>query len=101
MEAIRGAISGDSALLLGRSLPAWPGAERYWGRRSWSRSASSPGRRSPEEALREALGASGGEVVRLVPGPGEGVAAEAIPLDAFRPLTRAGVRLALAGAGPS
>jgi len=100
LEAIRGAISGGSALFLGRSLPFLPGAERYWGRRVLVPIGFEPRPALPEEALCEALGASAGEVLRLVPGP-EGPSAEAIPIEAFRPLTRAGVRLALAESRPS
>lgn len=100
LEAIRGAYSGDLAFLLGQSLPPWSGADRFWGRQVLVPIGYRPSPALPESALREALGASEDEILRLVPGP-EGMAVEAIPFEVFRRLTRAGVRLALAGAGSS
>jgi len=101
LEAIRGAVSGDLGAAPGPDAPP-PGrvGARYWGRRVLVPIGHSPRPPLPEAALLEALGASEQEVLRLVPGP-DGPTVEAIPLDAFRPLTRAGVRLALAGARPS
>jgi MoxR-vWA-beta-propeller ternary system domain bpX2 len=94
--SIRGAFRGDSALLLGRGLPPWPGSTRYWGHRVLVPIGFQPRPCLPEEAILEALGASGEEIFRLVPGTtgDEGLTVEAIPLGAFRPLSRAGVRLA-------
>jgi hypothetical protein len=100
LEAIRGAVSGDRALLLGQSLPPWSGAERYSGRQVLVPIGFRPWPSLPEAALREALGASEEEILRLVPGP-DGLTVEAIPAESFGRLTRAGVRLALAGARPS
>ncbi len=105
IEAVRGAISGDSALLLGDSLPAWPGFARSWGRSVLVPIGFEPRPSLPEAALREALGASTGEVLRIVPvgeeaGVGVDAEVEAIPPSAFRALTRAGVRLALEGLRP-
>ncbi len=94
IEAVRGAIRGGSALLLGRSLPPWAGSERYWGRRVLVPIGFEPRPSLPESALLEALGASGGEILRLVP-EGDRPAVEVIPASAFRPLSRAGIRLAL------
>ncbi len=96
--AIRGALAGDLALLLGDHLPAWPGSERYWGRSLLVPLGWEPRPALPEGVLREALGAGDGDLLRLVPaGPDGGEAGlEKIPLAAFHPLTRAGVRLALA-----
>jgi hypothetical protein len=99
IEAVRGALQGESALLLGRGLPPCPGATRYWGSRVLVPIGFRPRPGLPEEALVEALGASDRELLRLVP-VGDRLAVEAIPLDAFVPLSRAGVRLAM-GAGPS
>jgi len=101
--AIRGAIAGDSALLVGDALPAWPGSERFWGRSVLVPLGRSPRPDLPEATLREALGAGDGEILRLIPvGEGAEVEAEveAIPTAAFGPLTRAGVRLA-GGAWPT
>jgi hypothetical protein len=94
IEAVRGAIRGDSALLLGRSLPIWAGSERYWGGRVLVPIGFEPRPSLPEEALVEALGASGQQVLRLIP-EGDRLVVEAIPRESFRPLSRAGVRLAL------
>lgn len=94
IEGLRGAIQGDLAVLLGRTLPPWPGSTRYWGRRILVPIGFEPRPGLPEEALTEALGASSWEILRLIP-EGDGLVVEAIPLEAFRPLSRAGVRLAL------
>ena len=102
IEAIRGAIRGDSALLLGRDLPPWPGSTRYWGGRVLVPIGFEPRPSFPEEVLLEALGGSGRELFRLMPDDsgGEALAVEAIPLEVFRPLSRAGVRLAVGGLSP-
>ena len=96
IEAVRGAIRDDSALLVGRALPGWPGSTRYWGLRVLVPIGFETRPSLPESALLEALGASGEEVLRLVP-DGERLEVEVIPLAAFRPLSRAGIRLALGG----
>lgn len=102
--AIRGAILGGSALLLGRDLPHWPGSTRYWGNQILVPLGFEVRPTLPEATLLEALGNPGRELLRIVPdGPvradsdGLPLAVEAIPIEAFRPLTRAGVRLALLG----
>lgn len=60
----------------------------------------------PEAAIIEALGHPGLELLRIIPveendRKGQGLTVEAIPLDVFRPLTRAGLRLALVGISSS
>ena len=99
IEAIRGVMQDDSALLLGQQLPAWRGSVRYWGGRVLVPIGFETRPSLPEEVLLEALGGSGRELLRLVlvadDSGGDGLAVEAIPLEAFRPLSRAGVRLAL------
>ena len=101
IEAIRGVFQGNQALLLGRKLPNWPGAVRHWGGRVLVPIGFEPRPNFPEEALLEALEGSGRDLLRLVP-EGEGrLTVEAIPLEAFRPLSRAGVRLATGGSWPS
>jgi hypothetical protein len=99
IEAIRGVLQGDSALLLGQQLPAWRGSVRYWGGRVLVPIGFETRPSLPEDVLLEALGGSGRELLRLVlvqdDSEGAGLAVEAIPLEAFRPLSRAGVRLAL------
>ena len=97
IEAIRGVFRSDQALLLGEQLPAWPGSTRYWGGRVLVSIGFEPRPGLPEDVLLEALGGSGRELLRLVPDDrgGGGLAVEVVPLDEFRPLSRAGVRLAL------
>jgi hypothetical protein len=96
IESVRGAIQGDRALILGRGLPAWPGSTRYWGDRVLVPIGFQVRPNLPEEAILEALGGSGREVIRFLDELESGEATvELIPFDAFRPLTRAGVRLAL------
>ena len=68
IEAIRGAIQGDLALLLGRGLPAWAGSTRYWGDRLLVPVGFHVRPDLPEEVILEALGGSGLEVHRLIPG---------------------------------
>ena len=104
--AIRGAFRGDSALLLGRGLPHWTGSTRYWGGQLLVPIGFEVRPILPEATTIEALGNPGRELLRIIPdgpsgGDGRGLAVEAIPLEAFRPLTRAGVRLAQVGASPS
>jgi MoxR-vWA-beta-propeller ternary system domain bpX2 len=94
IEAIRGALQDDMALLFGSNLPPWQGAVRYWGHRVLVPIGFEPQPSLPEEALLGALGNSDREILRLVP-EGERLTVEAIPLEKFRPLSRAGVRLAL------
>jgi MoxR-vWA-beta-propeller ternary system domain bpX2 len=100
--AIRGAIKGDSALLLGRGLPTWPGSTRYWGGQLLVPIGFEVRPSLPESTILEALGNPGRELLRITSDrDGQGLEVEAIPLDSFRPLTRAGIRLALAGASHS
>jgi hypothetical protein len=91
--AVRAARTGDRALLLGTQLPVIPTATRYWGEEVLVPVGFRPEPDLPEARLREAAGAEDGEVLLLDQG-----GAEIIPLAAFEPLTRAGVRL---GARPS
>jgi hypothetical protein len=88
LAALSAAWADDVVLLLGRRLPPIAGA-RFWGDRLLSPLGFRPEPALPEPALRRALGAAAGEVVVL-----EADGFERIPRDAFRPLTRAGVRLA-------
>jgi MoxR-vWA-beta-propeller ternary system domain bpX2 len=94
IEAIRGAFRDDLALLFGLNLPSWAGSTRYWGYQVLVPIGFEPLPNLPEEALLESLGTSGREVLRLVP-MDDRMAVEAIPVETFRPLSRAGVRLAL------
>ncbi|QEH35981.1 hypothetical protein OJF2_45390 [Aquisphaera giovannonii] len=95
IEPLRAARAGDRVLVLGRPLPPMPGARRFWGRSVLTPLGLRPEPALPEPSLCEALGAAGGEVLILTT---EGT--EAVPLAAFRPLTRAGIRLAHGGHTP-
>ncbi len=100
--AVRGAISGPRALLLGDDLPPLAGGERYWGRSVLVPLGFECRPDLAEGAIREAVGAGGEVLPRLSSeGPDGGEArVELIPMAAFEPLTRAGVRLA-GGSWPS
>ena len=101
IEAVRGAIRGDSALLLGPMLFDWPGSSRYWGDQLLVPIGFEVRPALPEATILEALGDPSRELFRVVAsdGPGLELEVEAVPLEVFRSLTRAGVRLALVGAG--
>ena len=92
LAAVRAARDGSRAVLMGKPLPAIPGAVRYWG----DDLLVPVGHRSdpdlPPAAVRAAAGAAAGELVLL-----DANGAEVIPRAAFAPLTRAGVRLATRG----
>ena len=99
IEGLRGAIRAGSVLVLGRDLPQWAGSTRYWGAKLLVPIGYEVRPNLPEASLIEALGDPTREVLRVVPDEGgDGFEVEAIPLDAFRPLTRAGIRLAAVGA---
>jgi hypothetical protein len=93
--AIRGAVQGEMALLMGRSLPPWPGATRYWGQRVLIPIGFRLQPSLPEDAVLQVLAASGEDVYRVIPQTDDslGLTVEAISLDSFRVLSRAGVRL--------
>ncbi len=99
LEAVRGAISGDRAFLLGDDLPPLAGPGRFWGRRVLIPLGFQARPDLGEAALVEILGLGEDSIARLIPpdrGEGE-AAAEVIPLAAFSTLSRAGVRLAVGG----
>ena len=99
ISAIQGAIQGDSVLLLGKKLPRWPGSTRYWGGQLLVPIGFEIRPSLPESTILEAIGNPGRELLRVISDREDyDLAVEPIPLDTFRPLTRAGVRLALAGA---
>src|SRR5262249_10790966 len=91
LSAVTGIRSNKVVLLRGGKLPMLPGARRYWGDRLLSPLGYRPEPALPEDAVLAALEA-GKDVIVLL--EFEGV--ELLPLHAFEPLTRAGVRLALA-----
>jgi hypothetical protein len=89
LAAVRAAVSGNVALLLGGRLPPLPGAERFWGERALVPLGFRPEPSWPESALADALGLGDGELALLRESGAVVVAA-----DALRPLTRASARLA-------
>jgi hypothetical protein len=93
LAAVRGARSGDRAVLLGQRLPAIPAATRFWGQSVLVPVGFRPEHELAPVVLRAACGASDGELLLL-----DESGVELIPRAAFEPLTRAGVRL---GARPS
>ena len=72
-------------------LPATPGADRFWGDRVLIALGFRSNPDWPESALREAAQVGRNEILILTEN-----AAEAIPANAFRPLTRAAIRRCLA-----
>jgi hypothetical protein len=91
LEAVRAARCGGRAVLLGATLPPVPGATRFWGHDVYIPVGFRAEPDLPPAALRAVVGAAPGDVVLLAE---DGV--DLIPGAAFAPLTRAGVRLALA-----
>jgi hypothetical protein len=112
LGALRAAHREGRVLLLGRRLPTLPGGERFWGERVLVPLGYRPDPDLPESALRAALGVEDEELLLLKAGCGaasplsplgrgeqEWASVEIIPRSALAPLTRAGMRLALRGAG--
>ena len=89
IESVHGIRCGSIAWLRGPKLPTIDEAERLWGEQVWRPNGWRTDPDWPEEALREAAGVGPNEILVLMYGR-----TEAIPLDAFRPLTRAAIRLA-------
>jgi hypothetical protein len=87
ISAVKAAQSGEIAWLLGSHLPALSGAERFWGDRVLIPLGFRAEPDWPEAALREAANVGRDELLVLTE---EGT--EAIPREAFRPLTRGAVR---------
>jgi MoxR-vWA-beta-propeller ternary system domain bpX2 len=96
ITAVKATRSGDVVWLLGNKLPAIPGAERFWGERVLIPLGYRAEPDWPESALREATGIGPDEVLVLTEG-----GSEALPADAFRPLTRAAIRHAFQANGPA
>jgi hypothetical protein len=95
LAEVRGAVSGDRAVLRGKVLPVVRLATRYWGSDVLVPVGFRPEPDLPAAAIRAAVGAADGEMVLFDP---DGVGL--IPLSAFAPLTRAGARLAVRAGGP-
>lgn len=95
LSALSAARCGGRVLVRGGGVPALSGGARFWGGRLLVPLGYGPSPALPERALREALGLGDHELGLF---SAEGV--EAIPGEAFEPLTRAGVRLAEQEAAP-
>jgi hypothetical protein len=95
LAAVTAARSHDRAILLGSRLPNIPGAIRLWGDDLLIPVGFRPEPDLAPTAIREAVGAGADELVVL-----DDRGAEIIPRAAFEPLTRAGIRLALAEGAP-
>jgi hypothetical protein len=91
LEVAQAARSGDRVLVLGRSLPLLLEGQRLWGHGVLAPLGWRPEPGLTEDALRSALGVESDEFVLL-----DHAGVEVVPRDAFQPLSRAGVRLALA-----
>ncbi len=94
LAAISGIHSDNEAVLRGRGLPPLPCAQRYWGERVLVPLGYRADPELPESALLAALDAGDDGVAIL---ENEGV--ELLQLNAFEPLSRAGVRLTFAEPG--
>jgi hypothetical protein len=89
LSALSAARAGDVVLLLGSSVPALSGSERFWGGRVLVPLGFRIDPELSEHALRDALGI-GAESIAVFDAEGVEVIASAV----FRPLKRADVRLA-------
>jgi hypothetical protein len=90
ITTVKAARSGDFSWLLGSRLPALAGAERFWGDRVLIPLGFRAEPDWPEASLREAANVGPDELLVLTE-----EATEAIPTEAFRPLTRGAVRRSL------
>jgi hypothetical protein len=87
---VRAIRSGNRAWLLGNDLPALPAAERFWGKRLLAPLGYRPEPDWPEPILLEVAGIEKKELLVM-----HLDRAETLPMEAFQPLTRAAIRLAL------
>jgi hypothetical protein len=95
LAALSAAHCQGRVLLRGSRLPLLPATRRYWGEAVLVPLGLRPEPNLPESALREALAVGEGDILLLDAGR-----VEVVPGSAFRPLTRAGLRLAGRGGGP-
>jgi len=89
LTALRSARFQGQVLVLGARLPLLPGAERFWGTHAlvpvgWRLEPS-----LPESAVQQALALSADQLLLM-----RADSSEILSLEVFRPLTRAGLRLA-------
>lgn len=90
LEQLLAARCGEEVLLSGPRLPLLPGGVRFWGKQLLAPLGWRVEPALPERMLCEVYGAGQGELVLW-----SDDTPEIVPLDAFAPLTRAGVRLAI------
>jgi hypothetical protein len=95
LSAVRAARAGGRALLLGRRLPVISTAVRYWGDKVLVPLGFRVEPDLPDAVLREAAGVVAPEELLVLDEGG----AEVVPLAAFEPVTRAGVRLGVRPGG--
>lgn len=93
LAAVSGLVSGTRAVLFGDKLPSLVGALRFHGKDLFSPLGFRLEPELPAAVVRAAVGAEGPDAVFLTEG-----GFELLPRDRAEPLTRAGLRLALAGA---
>ncbi len=91
LGAVRGAVSGSRVILRGSKLPYIPTATRYWGEPVLVPIGFRADPDLPAGLIRAAVQAADDELVLLGP-----TGADLVPVAVFEPLTRAGLRLALA-----
>jgi len=89
LGALSAAYAGEEVLITGRRLPSVADGRRYWGSGVLTPLGFRPEPALGETALRSALGVAAADLLILEDG-----GFEAVPYDALRPLSRAGVRLA-------
>jgi hypothetical protein len=87
------AREGERVMLLGQRLPTIGDGEKFWGDRVLTPLGFRPEPDLPESALLGALGVDEGDLLVI-----EDIGCEVVPREAFHPLSRAGLRLALAEA---
>jgi hypothetical protein len=90
IKALSAARVGDTVIVLGARLPEIASDNRFWGGRALVPLGFRPEPDLPEVALRGAMKAQADELLIL-----DESGCELLPLDVFRPLSRAAVRLAL------
>lgn len=95
LASLLAAWDGERVLVLGDRLPPVAGGERFWGGRVLTPLGFRPDPDLPESALGAALGGGTDAILALT-----GAGVEVVPRAAFRPLTRAGLRLAGGGRTP-
>lgn len=92
LTQLRGAWHDGEALLLGQKLPLLTTACHYWGTRVLRPLGHDVAGGYPEATLLKAAGATAGELLIV-----DEHQVECVPEDLLQPLTRAGLRRALAG----